>query len=91
MQRDFDLVVTLLGALRDTPAAKLSTEELVDAVQVPEVAEVDAETVQHHLAILDDAGLVKRLDEVESTSWRLTWNGYDALDNDEEEEGDDDA
>lgn len=89
MQRDFDLVVTLLGALRDTPAAKLGTQQLMQAVQLPELSAANDETVLHHLAIMEDAGLVKRLDEVESTSWRLTWAGYDALESNTEDDEDD--
>ncbi len=86
MQRDFDLVVSLLGALRDSPLAKLTGPELLAAVQAPGQSEPAEEEVLHHLALMEDAGFVKRLEEVISTHWRLTWAGYDALEGNDEDD-----
>ncbi|MEI2417315.1 DUF2513 domain-containing protein [Orrella sp. JC864] len=90
MQRNFDLVVSLLGAMRDAPAAQLTVAELVQALQAPGIDEADEASVQHHLAIMEDAGFVKRVDEVIATRWRLTWAGYDALEGNEDDEDEDD-
>lgn len=88
MQREFDLVVTILGGLRDAPAAWLSTAEVVAAVQHPGADAIAEERVLHHLHIMEDAGLVKRMDAVVDTCWRLTWTGYDTLDGDEDDDAD---
>jgi methyl coenzyme M reductase gamma subunit len=93
MQRDFDLVVTILGAFRDAAAATLSGREITQAVQELDSETIDGETVDHHLELLADAGLAKKLTEGASSQdavWRITWKGYDALDQDEEDEDDDD-
>lgn len=92
MQRDFDLVVTILGAFRDAEAASLSGREITQAVQELDSETIDGETVNHHLELLADAGLAKKLTEGagQDAIWRITWKGYDALEQDEEDEDDDD-
>jgi len=93
MQRDFDLVVIILGALRDAPAAALSGAA-IQAAALPEPDGARAqEIVQLHLEILEDAGLVKRLSAGSTpgdSMWRITWKGYDALDQEEEDDDEDD-
>ncbi|OZI29835.1 DUF2513 domain-containing protein [Bordetella genomosp. 10] len=89
MQRDFDLVVTILGTFRDAAASTLTGQEVTQAVQ--ELAEdtLPADVVEHHLEILADAGLAKKLTEGttgQDAVWRITWKGYDALEQDEEDE-----
>ena len=84
MQRDFDLVVTLLGVLRDAPTRALSTAQLAEAAR--EVFDdVSDEQTAHHLDLLHDADLAKPVDG----GWRLTWKGYDALEQEEDDEDDD--
>ncbi|ALM83314.1 helix-turn-helix transcriptional regulator [Bordetella sp. N] len=96
MQRDFDLVVTILGAFRDADAATLTGREVTQAVQELAEGDLPAPVVEHHLEILADAGLAKKLTEGptgQDAVWRITWKGYDALeqdDEDEEEEEEDD-
>ncbi|WP_233234820.1 helix-turn-helix domain-containing protein [Bordetella sp. LUAb4] len=96
MQRDFDLVVTILGTFRDAAAATLTGQEVTKAVQELAEDDLSAATVEHHLEILADAGLAKKLTEGptgQDAVWRITWKGYDALeqdDEDEEEEEEDD-
>lgn len=94
MQRDFDLVVTILGALRDSKATTLSTLDIKQAVLANNPGDQGIELVAHHLEILGDAGLVKQVgaagDKPENTEWRITWKGYDALEQDEEDEDDED-
>lgn len=85
MQRDFDLVVTILGTIRDAEAASLSAGEIRTNMQYPE--NDSAETVAHHLELLTDAGLIKQL---ANGNWRLTWKGYDALDQGDDDDDDDD-
>ncbi|HTJ99387.1 MAG TPA: DUF2513 domain-containing protein [Bordetella sp.] len=92
MQRNFDLVVTILGAFRDAEASVLSGRDVAAAVQELDVDDATPDTVSHHLELLADAGLAKKL--TESTQgldamWRITWKGYDALEQDEEDEDDD--
>jgi DNA-binding transcriptional ArsR family regulator len=82
MQRNFDLVVTILGAFRDAEAA----------VQELDIDDATPEAVSHHLELLADAGLAKKLTEGttgQDAMWRITWKGYDALEQDEEDEDDD--
>jgi DNA-binding transcriptional ArsR family regulator len=93
MQRDFDLVVTILGTFRDADAATLSGREITIAVQELDSATVHPETIDHHLELLADAGLAKKLTEGnpgQDAIWRITWKGYDALDQDEDDEDEDD-
>jgi len=90
MQRDFDLVVTLLGALRDADAVAVSQQDLLTAVQasMPESAP-SATLITHHLNILSDAGLIATLPQGTSDQmWRLTWKGHDALEQEEEDDED---
>ncbi|AKP89914.1 DUF2513 domain-containing protein [Achromobacter xylosoxidans] len=91
MQRDFDLVVTILGALRDAPGPNLSTHDIKEAALAHEQG---LQLVAHHLDLLADAGLVKQVSETAATAgdtrWRITWKGYDALEQDEEDEDDED-
>jgi hypothetical protein len=92
MQRNFDLVVTILGAFRDAEAAAMSGHEITAAVQELDIDDATAESVNHHLELLADAGLAKKLTEGttgQDAMWRITWKGYDALDQDEEEEDED--
>lgn len=87
MQRDFDLVVTILATLRDSDAASLNASKISADMQYPENDSI--EVVAHHLELLNDAGLIKQL---ANGDWRLTWKGYDALDQDEDDDEDmDDA
>jgi hypothetical protein len=91
MQRDMDLVVTLLGAFRDAPVAALTIGQLTQAVQHPSTGDISAEKVEHHLELLCDAGLVIQVSEGYADSaatWRLTWQGYDTLDGDDDEDDD---
>jgi len=87
MQRDFDLVITLLASLREAPTRSLTLAQLLEAAGQT-VGDVSDEQVSHHLDLLHDADLVKPLD----VGWRLTWHGYDALEqgDDEDDEGEDD-
>ena len=90
MQRDFDLVVTILSELRDADTAALSQEDIESAVQASMSDASSAALIAHHLDILSDAGLIAAVpsgDEGDSEAyWRLTWKGHDAL---EQEEDDD--
>ena len=81
MQRDFDLVVTILGALRDAAGPNLSTHDIKEAALAPHAQEQGLQLIAHHLDLLADAG---------DTRWRITWKGYDALEQDEEDEEDED-
>jgi hypothetical protein len=92
MQRNFDLVVTILGAFRDAEAAVLSGRDVTAAVQELDIDDATPEAVSHHLELLADAGLAKKLTEGttgQDAMWRITWKGYDALEQDEEDEDDD--
>jgi len=92
MHRDFDLVVTILGAFRDAPTPALSGAAIKEASLENPAEPLADETIQLHLEILEDAGLVKRLSPGSTNGdalWRITWKGYDALDQDEEDEEDD--
>ncbi|WMD21399.1 DUF2513 domain-containing protein [Achromobacter seleniivolatilans] len=92
MQRDFDLVVTILGALRDAPGPNLSTHDIKNAALAPHPEEQGQQLIAHHLDLLADAGLVKQVSETAATAgatrWRITWKGYDALEQDEDDEED---
>jgi hypothetical protein len=92
MQRDFDLVVTILGALRDAPGPNLSTHDIKNAALAPHPEEQGLQLIAHHLDLLADAGLVKQISETAATAgatrWRITWKGYDALEQDEDDEED---
>lgn len=93
MQRNFDLVVTILGAFRDAEASVLSGRDVTAAVQELDIDDATPEAVSHHLELLADAGLAKKLTEStqgQDAMWRITWKGYDALEQDEEDEEDDD-
>ena len=99
MQRDFDLVVTILGELRDADTPTLSQGDIETAVLASMPDAPPASLIGHHLDILADAGLVKAVaaldDSPEDAHWRLTWKGHDALDQqdgegDEEEDDEDD-
>jgi len=94
MQRDFDLVVTILGALRDAPGPNLSTHDIKNAALAPHPEEQGLQVIAHHLDLLEDAGLVKQVSETSAnagaTRWRITWKGYDALEQDEDDEDDED-
>jgi cobalamin biosynthesis Mg chelatase CobN len=93
MQRNFDLVVTILGAFRDAEASVLSGRDVTAAMQELDIEDATPEAVSHHLELLADAGLAKKLTEStagQDAMWRITWKGYDALEQDEEEEEDDD-
>ena len=83
MQRDFDLVVTILGALRDADATSLSAQDIKTAVAEDNES---LELICHHMDLLADAGLVKHVEI--SGNWRITWKGYDALEQDEDDEDD---
>ncbi len=92
MQRDFDLIVTLLGAFRDADSATLTANDLTVLLQEEDSSE-DLERVLLHLDLLEDAGLARKVDETgipEDDAWRITWKGYDALEQDEEDDLDDD-
>ena len=65
MQRDFDLVVTILGALRDAPGPNLSTHDIKEAALAHEQG---LQLVAHHLDLLADAGLVKQVSETAATA-----------------------
>ncbi|MBR8652170.1 DUF2513 domain-containing protein [Achromobacter sp. Marseille-Q0513] len=90
MQRDFDLVVTILGALRDAPGPNLSTLDIKNAALAPHPEEQGLQLIAHHMDLLADAGLVKQISETAAnagaTRWRITWKGYDALEQDDEDE-----
>lgn len=93
MQRNFDLVVTILGAFRDAEASVLSGRDVTAAVQELDIDDATPDVVSHHLELLADAGLTKKLTESatgQDAMWRITWKGYDALEQDEEDEEDDD-
>ena len=96
MQRDFDLVVTILGELRDADTAALSQDEIEAAVQASAPETSSASLIAHHLDILADAGLITSVPSLDSNDtdayWRLTWKGHDALEQEEEdaEEDEDD-
>jgi len=93
MQRDFDLVVSILGALRDASGPNLSTHDIKNAALAPHPEEQGLQVVAHHLELLADAGLVKQISETAAnagaTRWRLTWKGYDALEQNEDDEDED--
>jgi DNA-binding transcriptional ArsR family regulator len=92
MQRNFDLVVTILGAFRDAEAPVMSGRDVTAALQELDIEEATPESVSHHLELLSDAGLAKKLTEGTSgqdAMWRITWKGYDALEQDEEDEDED--
>jgi len=84
MQRDFDLVIVLLATLREAPSRSLTLAQLAEAARQP-LADVTDEQVSHHLDLLHDAELIKPLD----VGWRLTWQGYDALEQEDDDEDDD--
>ncbi|KAG0923654.1 hypothetical protein G6F31_019424 [Rhizopus arrhizus] len=92
MQRDFDLVGPILGALRDAPGPNLSTHDIKNAALAPHPEEQGLQTIAHHLDLLSDAGLVKQVSETAARAaaarWRITWKGYDALEQDEDDEED---
>ncbi|CAM3551547.1 DUF2513 domain-containing protein [Bordetella sputigena] len=93
MQRNFDLVVSILGAFRDAEAAVLSGRDVTAAVQELDIDGATPDAVIHHLELLADAGLAKKLTEStagQDAIWRITWKGYDALEQDEEDEDEDD-
>jgi len=94
MQRDFNLVVTILGELRDADTAALSQEDIETAVQASMPDAPPAALIAHHLDILSDAGLIAAVPTTDDTDaetyWRLTWKGHDALEQEEEDEYDDD-
>lgn len=94
MQRDFDLVVTILGALRDSDAATLSARDIQAAVHAATSGNESIEQVAHHLDILGDAGLAKQTAGVDGrldiAQWRITWKGYDALEQENNEDDDED-
>ena len=77
MQRDFDLVVTILGALRDAPGPNLSTLDIKNAALAPHPEEQGLQLIAHHMDPLADAGLVKQISETAAnagaTRWRITW------------------
>lgn len=89
MQRDFDLVVTILGELRDADTAALSQEEIEAALQVSMPDAPPTALIAHHLDILSDAGLITLAtvtSDSDTDTWRLTWKGHDALEQEEEDE-----
>ncbi|MNL55630.1 hypothetical protein D3C87_1790590 [compost metagenome] len=53
------------------------------------------QVIAHHLDLLADAGLVKQVSETAANAgaarWRITWKGYDALEQDEDDEDEDDG
>lgn len=91
MQRDFDLVVTILGEIRDADTAALSQRDIEVAIQAGMPDAPPTAFIAHHLDILCDAGLIAAVatDDEEQTSWRLTWKGHDALEQEDEDEEDD--
>ena len=94
MQRDFDLVVTILGELRDADAASLSHADVEAALQASLPDAPPTATIAHHLDILADAGLIVAASGVQdggpdATQWRLTWKGHDALDQQDDDEDED--
>ena len=95
MQRDFDLIVTILGELRDADTAALSRADIEAAVHASMPDTPPAALIAHHLDILADAGLIALATApdggLNGAAWRLTWKGHDALDQqDEDDEEDDD-
>ncbi|GAB1579696.1 DUF2513 domain-containing protein [Bordetella petrii] len=94
MQRDFDLVVTILSELRDADTAALSEAHIVAAVHASMQDAPPAPLIAHHLDILADAGLIKAALSMDGSPhdahWRLTWKGHDALDQQDSEEDDGD-
>ena len=56
------------------------------------VLDMPTNLVAHHLKVLEDAGLVKQVSETAANAgaarWRITWKGYDALEQDEDDEDD---
>ncbi|ARP87003.1 DUF2513 domain-containing protein [Bordetella genomosp. 9] len=92
MQRNFDLIVTILGAFRDADAPALSGRDITAAVQELDMEGATPEAVSHHLELLADAGLARKLTEGttgQDAMWRITWKGYDALEQDEDDEEED--
>lgn len=91
MQRDFDLVVTLLGTLRDADTASLAQQNIEASIQAI-MPDAPLALVAHHLDILLDAGLIAAVPHPEGTHnaplWRITWKGHDALE--QEEDADED-
>lgn len=96
MQRDFDLVVTILSELRNADAASLSQQDIEAAVAASMPDAAATAVMVHHLDILADAGLISMVaqnGQARQPHWRLTWKGHDALDQqdeDDEEPEDDD-
>ncbi|MCD0502608.1 DUF2513 domain-containing protein [Bordetella petrii] len=94
MRRDFDLVVTILSELRDAEAASLGRADIETAIQTSMPDTPSAAVIAHHLEILADAGLIAQVaardGSLDNGAWRLTWNGHDALDQQEDDEGEDD-
>ncbi|KDB73769.1 hypothetical protein [Bordetella bronchiseptica] len=86
MQRDFDLVVAILRTIAEADLPALAIDQIETAVVDENGNGVAVEWVAHHLDIMADAGLVKAVD---GGAWRLTWQGYDALEQDDEDEDDD--
>lgn len=92
MQRDFDLVVTLLGALRDADTAALSREDIEASILESMPDALPPSLITHHLDILLDAGLIAPApagDDGQAAWWRLTWKGHDALEQEEDDEDED--
>lgn len=92
MQRDFNLVVTILSELRDAEAPALSNDALTAAVRASISEDLSDATMTHHLDILLDAGLIAptAVNGDAAGAWRLTWKGHDALEQEEEDEEEDD-
>jgi len=94
MQRDFDLVVTILGELRDADTAALSRADIEAAVHASMPDAPPAALIAHHLDILADAGLIAPAaapdGDLAGAAWRLTWKGHDALDQQDDDEDQDD-
>ncbi|MBO1111634.1 DUF2513 domain-containing protein [Bordetella petrii] len=88
MQRDFDLVVTILGELRDADTASLSRADIEAAVRASMPDAPPVALIAHHLDILADAGLIAPDGSPAGAAWRLTWKGHDALDQQDEDEDD---
>lgn len=87
MQRDFDLVVTILGTLRDAPTPSLSTTSIAQELDKAIASPLSGELIRHHLDILADAELVKPAGRAgDEEHWRLTWKGYDALEQEDDED-----
>ena len=89
MQRDFDLVVTILGALRDAPGPNLSTLDIKNAALAPHPEEQGLQLIAHHMDLLADAGLVKQISETAANAGATAGaspGSYDALEQDDEDE-----